>query len=473
MVAMNAGAGNTHCPFRFLPICGYTICMIAYSKREGLLLFIGDVFLLVASLWLTLFVRYGDAPTEEAFFAHLLPFSFLFVAWIAVFYIFDLYGKHTLFLKRRLPGLLFRAQVANALLAALFFYAFPIFNIAPKTILFLSVFISFLLILFWRMRIVPNFGFRRRERAILIAEGMEKEMLLREVRGHRRYAFTFIASLDLGKISGIHFEEDILKRVFEDRVTVIALDFQSEKIEAILPRLYNLLFSNVRFIDVNDIFEDIFDRVPLSSLEHSWVLKNMSRSSRMAYDALKRAMDILISLPLSAVSILISPFVVLAIKLDDGGAIFTKQERVGQGNSIIPIYKIRTMSVISASGEAPPQAVTRAGSFFRKTRIDELPQLWNVLKGDLSLIGPRQEFPHLAKLYEERIPYYNLRHLIKPGLSGWAQVRMETAPKFQAAYDETREKLSYDLYYLKHRSFWLDMRIALLTVKTLLSRSGV
>lgn len=441
--------------------------MIAYSKREGLLLFIGDVFLLVVSLWLTLLVRYGSEPTAEEFLAHAWPFSLLFVAWAVVFYIFGLYGKHTLFLKTRLPGLLFRAQIANALLAALFFYAFPIFNIAPKTILFLDVLISFALILFWRTRIVPNFGFRRRERAILIGEGKEKEMLLREVRGNRRYAFTFVSSVDLAKISGINFEEDILKKVFEDRVSVIVLDFRSQKIEAFLPHLYNLLFANVRFLDINDVFEDIFDRVPTQSLKHTWVLKNISRSSQRAYDALKRAMDVGIAAILGIISLSLSPLIYLAIKADDGGEVIFTQDRIGKGNKKIAVYKFRTME--KEGGEK----ITRAGNFLRKSRLDELPQLWNVLTGDLSLVGPRPELPHLVKLYEERIPYYSARHLIKPGLSGWAQVRMEGAPKFGPEYDETREKLSYDLYYLKHRSLWLDVKIALLTVRTLLSRSGV
>jgi lipopolysaccharide/colanic/teichoic acid biosynthesis glycosyltransferase len=114
--------------------------------------------------------------------------------------------------------------------------------------------------------------------------------------------------------------------------------------------------------------------------------------------------------------------------------------------------------------------ITRVGKFLRVSRIDELPQLWNVLRGDLSLIGPRPEFPKLVELYHEQIPYYNMRHLIKPGLSGWAQVHHDTPPQ---SIEETKEKLSYDLYYLKNRSIALDLKIALKTIKTLLSRTGI
>ena len=124
----------------------------------------------------------------------------------------------------------------------------------------------------------------------------------------------------------------------------------------------------------------------------------------------------------------------------------------------------------NASGE---QVVTYVGNFLRRTRIDELPQLWNVLKGDISLIGPRPELPTLAKVYEQEIPYYNIRHLIKPGLSGWAQLYHTDPPKVVADSEKTRRKLSYDIFYIKNRSFMLDVKIALKTIKTLLSRSGV
>ena len=115
--------------------------------------------------------------------------------------------------------------------------------------------------------------------------------------------------------------------------------------------------------------------------------------------------------------------------------------------------------------------VTKVGSFLRKTRIDELPQLWNVVKGDVSLIGPRPEFPDPVKHYAEEIPYYNIRHVIKPGLSGWAQIYGEH-PHHGIGVEETRNKLSYDLYYIKHRSFLLDLKIALRTIKVLITFVG-
>ncbi|NCN08012.1 sugar transferase, partial [Candidatus Parcubacteria bacterium] len=139
------------------------------------------------------------------------------------------------------------------------------------------------------------------------------------------------------------------------------------------------------------------------------------------------------------------------------------------------ILKFRTM-LFNDNGDWQNKGlinkVTKVGNFLRKTRLDELPQLWNVLKGDISLIGPRPEFPNAVKQYAEEIPYYNVRHLIKPGLSGWAQIYHDQHPHHQADTLETKNKLSYDLYYIKNRSFFLDLKIALRTLNILLSIAG-
>ena len=185
-------------------------------------------------------------------------------------------------------------------------------------------------------------------------------------------------------------------------------------------------------------------------------------------------MDVAVSLILGVVSIIFYPFVAAAIKIEDRGPIFFRQGRVGQNNKEIKVIKFRSMKVHNdKDGVAIDPQPTRVGGFLRKTRIDELPQLWNVLRGDLSLVGPRPEIPALVKLYEKEIPYYNIRHLIKPGLSGWAQLYHNEPPKFAAGVSETKKKLSYDLFYIKNRSLLLDLKVALRTIKVLLSREGI
>src|SRR3972149_2777495 len=281
-------------------------------------------------------------------------------------------------------------------------------------------------------------------------------------------------SVDLSEIDGIDIQNEIITPIYSNNIKIIAVVFSHQEITPLLPHLYNLIFSKVRFIDSHRIYEDIFDRIPLSLVTYSWFLENISVSPKFTYDFLKRIMDIVLSFFLGLISFLLYPFVYIAVKFDDGGNIFIWQERVGQNNQEIKIIKFRTMSVDdSGEGEQGREnKVTRVGKFLRASRIDELPQLWNVLKGDISLIGPRPELPNLVHLYEKEISFYNVRHLIKPGLSGWAQLYQKVVPKFSTDYEQTKTKLSYDLFYIKNRSFWLDIKIALRTVETLLSRSG-
>lgn len=448
--------------------------MTVSSKKEALLLFIGDLFFFLLALWLTLFIRYQAVPDSEVFYEHAVPFSILFVFWFIVFFIAGLYEKHTLILRGKIPTIIFNSQLINSAIAVIFFYLIPFFDIAPKTNLIIYLVISFALMLCWRIYGSPRILVRSKQKAILVGSGEEMQELREEVNNNSRYDLYFISSIDLNDIGSLDFREEILKRVYSEDVHVIAADLRSDKVEPILPSLYNLIFSKVRFIDMYKIYEDIFDRIPLSLVKYNWFLENISVSTNNTHDLLKRAMDIIISFFVGSLSLVVYPFVMVAIKLEDRGPIFFSQDRIGQNNMIIKTYKFRSMPPHEEKdGIAKEHKITKVGAFLRKTRIDELPQLWNVFKGDLSLIGPRPEIPNLVKLYEKEIPYYNIRHLIKPGLSGWAQLYQRVPPKWSVGFSETKIKLSYDLYYIKNRSFMLDIKIALKTFKTILSKTGI
>lgn len=447
--------------------------MTISGKKETVTLFVVDIVLLYFSLWLTLFLRYLSWPTNEIWSQHFLPFTIIIAVWVFVFFISGLYEKHTLILKSRLPSSVFNVQVANSFIAVLFFYFVPYFGIAPKTNLFIYLFLSFAFILLWRI-----YGDRLlhpsiKQKGIIVGSGEEMKELLEEVNNNPRYGLQFISSIDLDKVSGVDFQQEILSRIYSEEVQIIAIDLKNEKVEPILPHLYNLIFSRVKFIDMYKIYEDIFDRVPLSLVRYNWFLENISTESRTAYDFVKRIIDIALSLVGGTVSLLVYPFVYLAIKIEDGGSLFVSQERIGKDGHVIKIYKFRSMQ----KNEMDPtkntkNEITKVGKFIRKTSIDEFPQFWSVFKGDQSLIGPRPELPAAVKRYEEEIPYYGIRHLVKPGLSGWAQLYGEHA-HHKADVSKTKNKLSYDLYYLKNRSLMIDLKIILKTIKALLSRNGV
>lgn len=447
--------------------------MNVLNKKAPGFLFIGDVAFLIFSLWLTLLLRYSTLPSWQVFLDHLVPFSILIVVWCLVFLIAGLYEKHTIVLQRNLPRTILNAEIANSLLAITFFYLIPYFGITPKTNLFIYLVVSFILILVWRMYGYRLFGVRGKQKALLISSGEAMHEIEQEINNNSQAPIRFVYAVDLDTINTENLKREVANQIEANGVSFVVVDFNNKNVDPLLPYFYSKIFSKVSFIDMNEVYEDIFNRVPLSLVKYSWFLENVSLSPKFSYDFLKRIMDVIVAFIAAVVSLIFYPFIIVAIKLDDGGKIFIVQERVGKNGRSIKTYKFRTMDrneVNLSNGGA--NRVTRVGKFLRKTRLDELPQLWSVVWGDMSLIGPRPELPSGVDLYEQQIPYYNVRHLIKPGLSGWAQIYHDNHPHHGLAVDATKEKLSYDLYYLKNRSFILDVIISLKTIKKILSRSG-
>jgi exopolysaccharide biosynthesis polyprenyl glycosylphosphotransferase len=445
------------------------------NRWEATILFLGDMALFYLALWVSLVLRYFELPDVESMYLHIVPFSIIFVIWALSFFIAGLYDKHTLLLRKRLPPLILKTQTWNSILAVLFFYFIPFFRITPKTNLFIYLIVSFLFILGWRLSVVAFADPGLREKAILIGTGAEMHELEYEVNKNPRYHINFVRTIDVEKVNEADFKNEIINTIYAGGVTTVVVDLQNDKVSTLIPHLYNLIFLKIRFVDKYKIYEEVFDREPLSLLGDSWFLENISQAPHVIYDTFKRVMDIILSLTLGIVSLALYPFVWFAIKLDDGGVIFTYQNRVGQDKRIVRLMKFRTMTTNDQGqwSHGVENKITRVGYFLRKTRIDELPQLWNVLAGDISMIGPRPEFFEPTEEYAKQIPYYNVRYLIKPGLSGWAQIYQKEAPHHDVDIEQTRVKLSYDLYYIKNRSVWLDIKIALKTIKTLLSRTGI
>lgn len=399
-----------------------------------------------------------------------------------VYFISGLYDKHTILLRNKLSSIILNAQGINIIFAALFFFFVPYFNIAPKTNLVLYLVISSLLVLVWRIYIFPRAWFRKRQKAVLIGYSDEVHELVEEVNNNPRYnlEFTLIVEVDKG-IDVSAFQKEIVEIISSGKVSVVVADIHSRKMQGLLTTLYNLTFLEdaVTFIDIHKIYEDIFDRIPTSALKEGWILENISASPKVVYDVLKRTMDLAGGIVIGLISLIVYPFVFVAIKLEDGisSKIFITQKRVGKNNEMYNSYKFRSMERSEEGvwiGETDNK-VTRVGQFIRKTRIDELPQLWNILRGDLSFVGPRPDISGLSERLSEEIEYYNVRNLIKPGLSGWAQIKQDYGNRNQVSPQgvvDTQIRLTYDVYYVKNRSFLLDIRIAFQTIKTVLSKLG-
>ncbi len=224
------------------------------------------------------------------------------------------------------------------------------------------------------------------------------------------------------------------------------------------------------------LYEEMVGRVPIHHLELDWIIRSFTDQARVSgmYLLVKRIMDIIGGLSGLLVFFVLFPFIALATLIDSGFPIFYSQPRLGQGGKTFKIYKFRTMhrdadaeAEIRPTEENDPR-VTRVGNILRKTHLDELPQFWNVLHGEMSLVGPRAERPELVRAFQKQVPFYRARLLAKPGLTGWAQINYG----YVATVKDTEVKIEYDLYYIKHRSLAVDLNIILRTISTVLSRSG-
>lgn len=322
----------------------------------------------------------------------------------------------------------------------------------------------------WRMFVVFKFSSRRKQRAILVADSKEAQELEQEINSNSRYdLFIEVIKPSFDMEETISSIGNFLKN---GGVSMVIIDTHHPLLIGVIPSLYPFATQGILFFDIGKIYETIFDRIPVSVVGETWFIEHMSSMApKLVYDVIKRLIDVVMSLVLGLISLLIYPFIILAIKIEDKGQIFTYQPRTGQYNKIINIVKFRTMTIANDNGFVGTNKVTKVGFFLRKSRLDELPQLWNVFIGDLSLVGPRPELPMYVEKYSKEIPYYSIRHSVKPGLSGWAQIYGEH-PHHGVDIERTSNKLSYDLYYIKHRSFLLDLKIALQTLQVLITFAG-
>ncbi len=256
-----------------------------------------------------------------------------------------------------------------------------------------------------------------------------------------------------------------------DRI-VVAMEERRGKLPVDL--LLSLKNRGVQIQDGNDAYESITGKVPIESIRLSWLLFSPGCCASRLFLFYKRTASLMISIVGLLLSLPLLPFIILAIKLSSPGQILYRQSRVGLDGKVFSCYKFRTMQSDAEADSGPTWAkdddprITRVGRFFRKTRMDEIPQLWNVLRGDMSLVGPRPERPEFVNALNQTIPFYHLRHSVRPGITGWAQILY----RYGSSVEDAKEKLRYDLYYIKNLSAGLDLLIFFSTIKIILLGRG-
>ena len=304
------------------------------------------------------------------------------------------------------------------------------------------------------------------KKIIIIGEGKEVDELIEIIKQNPQLGYLFLKQIKQVK--------KIKKEILKLKPDVIIVAQNEKNNENITDSLYQLLPLGISVFNFPNFYSQITKKIPVSIIGKAWFLENLIESEKGVYEKIKRFYDIALALIIGIITLPFYPIIILLILSTSKGNPFYIQIRVGKQEKIFKLIKFRTM-VQDAEKEGAQWTkkndprITKIGSFLRKTRIDELPQIFNVLKGDLSFIGPRPERPEFIEKLKQEIPHYQLRHIVKPGLTGLAQIKQ---PFGTASIKDSTEKLQYDLYYIKNRSFALDFDILAKTIMIILKRQG-
>jgi len=394
----------------------------------------------------------------------------------------DFYDLTLVHSSRELVVRLFQAVGAASIVLAALYFTVPALVIGDG--IFVSALVVFVVgILGWRL--LFNSVTRRlrlEERILVVGTGQTARTVTRQILAQRDFAYRVIGFIDddarrLGERivnpGIIGTPEDIPRLVAEHQVDRIIVGLADRRGKLPVDELLRAKMSGVRVEDATTTYERVTGKILIDDLRPSFLIFSdgfrVSRLTRW----MKRGLDLLLAMALAIVS---APFMLLtaiAIALESGLPVLYCQERVGENGRRFTLCKFRSMR-LDAERDGPVWAsdgdsrVTRVGRFIRKTRLDELPQLWNVVLGDMSFVGPRPERPYFVDELARQIPFYQQRHAVKPGLTGWAQVKY----RYGSSIEDATEKLRYDLYYIKHLSVFFDLTIVFDTVKVVLFRKG-
>lgn len=433
-------------------------------KFKKFILILGDFITLYLGLTVTLIVRYGSDQLRQALSTHLKPFTLIFIIWMLIFYLADLYEVRTLKQSVQLAKTLIGAIILNIVISIILFYLFTgIFELTPKTNLIIFSVIFGVIDFSWRLGVIRS-GYARMKVLIL-----DDSVMVQEI-------FSYLKSnpqlgYDLEFWQKENLTEDNfykLKDVVADNkidILIIPAHFIDRNLP-VVKFVYELLPFKLKIIDSVDFYESIFQKIPLEELGEGWFIEKIT-TRRKAYDSLKRIIDIALALIFGIILLPLIAVVAILTKLSPRkGPVIFRQQRAGINEKSFALYKFGIMRADEGPLWTLPrdERLTKLGKFLRYTHLDELPQLWNILKGDISFTGPRAERTKLVEQYKD-LPHYKIRHIIKPGLTGWAQINYRPS----ASKDEAFEKLKYDIYYIKNRSFILDLLIILKTARSLFS----
>ena len=374
--------------------------------------------------------------------------------------------------------------LAAVALAVLFFLV-PALRVG-RSIFTLFLVLAWAALLVWRLVVLWSWGNLAGigDRVLILgtgvfAQSVAREMLKRSPVGYRVLGFLTEHSVEVGRVlvnpSVVGTLADLPSLADSLDATLIVVAQEDRRKRLPVDALLRCRMAGVRVVEAANLLESLSGRIPLRDLRPSWLIFSTGFHKPRVMSAVKRLGEALTATVLLVLTSPVMALVALAVRLSSRGPVLYRQTRVGKNSCCFDLLKFRSMAEDAEAGSGPIWApgdddprITPVGHLLRRSRLDELPQLWNVLKGDMSFVGPRPERPHFVDKLRKVIPYYDERHGVRPGITGWAQVKFP----YGSTLEDAEEKLEYDLYYVKHMSFLLDVAILLETVKVVLLGRG-
>ena len=459
------------------------------GEQRALLIF-GDLFMASLALLAGIYFWFaGDAWLKRfslEFFRLRVQFWFylLPIAWMML--LIEIYDLH----RAANWGRTLRAIMVAGLVGSIPYLLIYFTSDEPTRInrraVAVFIIMAMLLTLLWRwiyIRLVTSQGNQRR--VLVVGAGGNGHTLAEIYKEINPPPFKLVAYIDddpekLGRdVEGFRIlggSNKLLRFIDEMNITDVVVSITGEMLGETFQTLLDVQERGIEIIRMATLYEELLGRVPIHHLESDWIIRSFVDEARSGsfFEIGKRILDIIGSLLGLLILVVLMPFLAIMIVLDSGWPIFYRQERLGRGGKEFQIIKFRTMHQ-NAEKEGKPQMagendprITRVGNFMRATRLDEIPQFWNVLRGEMSIVGPRAERAQWVATFQQEIPFYRARLLVKPGITGWAQINYGYA----STVEDTAVKLEYDLFYIKHRSVAMDLVIILRTVSTVLGRRG-
>ncbi len=455
-----------------------------YIRIPFILLGLLEAIILVSSVYIGIYVRFlGDEYNLEKYSGEVAPNALVFaVVMMTTMLSMGLYQAR---MRDGLSGILYRLFIAyflGGVVLAVIFYIMPELFLG-RGILFFTFLFSFLSILLIRFALVTFDAELFKSRILVLGTGKKANAITKLRRKSDRIGFSIIGYVHLRGTKDEVKAENIIRLntslkdfAIANEIDEIILAVDDRRKSFPVHELLDCKMSGITILDIVSFFERETGKIHLDQIQPSWLMLNDGFKNSVPQNILKRAFDIGTSILMLVFTWPIMLITTLMIKIEDGitAPVFYRQIRLGEGGKPFHVLKFRSM-IIDAEKNCKAKwaskyddRITRVGRFIRKTRIDELPQIINVLRGDMSFVGPRPERPEFVVALSEKIPYYSERHRVRPGITGWAQICYQ----YGASETDAMEKLQYDLYYVKNYSIFLDLLILLQTAEVIIFGKG-